>query len=62
MLSDLTELETDVLRTLNGEGDFIGGWGAWVAACVESLRGRGLVAGYTKIEITPAGRRALEGE
>lgn len=61
----LTSHERDVLRTLNGEGDFIGGWGAWVTAVLGSLKGSGFCrlvpkdGGYN-YEITEAGRRALE--
>lgn len=60
-MNDLTEHEIAVLRTLAGDGDHIVGWGAWVAAVIEALHGRGLVTAPPQVRITDAGRAALAG-
>ena len=48
---ELTTHQADVLTTICGGPDRIGGWGAWVSAVMEVLRGKGLavlVAGRLK--------------
>lgn len=52
---ELSYSEIEVLEMLNG--DRSGQWGAWVAVCCESLKGRGYATGL--YEITDAGRAAL---
>ncbi len=61
--SDISKLvnehEIEVLRVCCGEkvpGFF---WGAWVTACLESLRGKGLVTGGPVYKATDEGRRIL---
>jgi hypothetical protein len=56
---ELTETDVRVLRTLSGQEGGIDGWGAAVGA---SLRGAGYAKGYSKIEITDAGRAALKAQ
>ncbi len=51
----LSANEIEVLEMLNGNRP--GTWGAWVAACCESLKDRGYATGL--YEITDAGRSAL---
>ena len=58
-MDELTEFELDVLRAANGESVPGLGWGAAMAAAIEYLRERGLVSGYSKIEITTAGKAAI---
>lgn len=56
MASDLNEYEIEVLRMLAGEIER--DWGAWVAACLETLVAKGLAA--PAYHITDAGRAALK--
>jgi hypothetical protein len=58
----LTETDVRVLRTLNGQDGGIAGWGAAVSASIGWLRGAGYAQGYSKIEITDAGRAALQAQ
>ena len=58
----LTETDVRVLRTLNGQEGGIAGWGAAVSASIGWLRGAGYAQGYSKIEITDAGRAALQAQ
>jgi hypothetical protein len=58
----LTETDIRVLRTLNGQDGGITGWGAAVGSSIEALRGAGYAQGYSKIEITDAGRAALQAQ
>ena len=59
---ELTETDVRVLRTLSGQEGGIDGWGAAVGASIEFLRGAGYAKGYSKIEITDAGRAALQAQ
>ena len=58
----LTETDVRVLRTLNGQEGGIAGWGAAVSASIGWLRGAGYAQGYSKLEITDAGRAALQAQ
>jgi len=64
-MGKLTSMEYDVLDMLaNGRTHWSDTgreitWGAALGSIVEDLNGRGLVT-YPKVEITPAGRAALE--
>ena len=58
----LTETDVRVLRTLNGQEGGIAGWGAAVSASIGWLRGAGYAQGYSKLEITDAGRAALKAQ
>jgi hypothetical protein len=60
---ELTETDVRVLRTLSGQEGGITGWGAAVGASIEFLRGAGYaIKGHSKIEITDAGRAALQAQ
>jgi hypothetical protein len=56
---ELTETDVRVLRTLSGQE---GGIDGSVGASIEFLRGAGYAKGYSKIEITDAGRAALKAQ
>lgn len=59
MTLDMNEHDLRVLRTLAGDGDHIGGWGAWVSVVIEGLHRRGLVTAPPDVRITDAGKQAL---
>lgn len=59
----LTKHERHVLEFLAATDERPDLGGAWVIACVESLKGRGLCTVQSgSVEITPAGRLALSQE
>lgn len=42
-MSELCDLEIELLRDLSGEKTTITGWGSWMGECIEALQGHKLV-------------------
>jgi len=60
-MSDLTKHEEEVLRIVGGEDVPGWQWGAAMTACLEALKGRGLVQfGANEYQLTEGGRRYLK--
>lgn len=56
-MKELTTHEIEVLKMLNGEKEVV--WGAWVAACLESLVGFGHSTSSPNYNITQLGKDYL---
>lgn len=54
----LTRYEYEVLRRANERPRKVYEWGAWVGACIETLRGMGLLDRMGRI--TPKGKERLQ--
>jgi hypothetical protein len=59
---ELTETDVRVLRTLDDLDGGITRWGAAVGASIEFLRGAGYITGGDLVQITDAGRAALQAQ
>jgi len=63
VMAKLTEAEREVLEMVAGARAWVS-WGAWLGACLDSLKDSGLITTYvgTMPRITEAGRAALSDE
>jgi len=58
-MNDLTEHERHILNAVAGHVEWPA-WGAWVGACISSLRGMGLITSEINPALTHKGRAALD--
>jgi len=59
-MTDLTDMEMEVLRICGGEDVPGWTWGAGMGACLEALRGRSLVTRGTIAKPTERGQKLLD--